>query len=141
MSWNTLRTTVFLCAFMLISTLVSAQSRIAGTVTDESGAVLPGVTVEAASPVLIEKVRTAITDGEGRFDITNLRAGDYTVTFTLPGFTVVKREGLTVPDNFAATANAVLRVGTLDETVIVTGASPVVDVKQSLDAAWARSRP
>src|SRR5262245_18760865 len=100
MSWNGARTSVCLCTFMLISALASAQSRIAGTVTDESGAVLPGVTVEVASPVLIEKVRTAITDGEGRFDITNLRAGDYTVTFTLPGFTVVKREGLSVPDNF-----------------------------------------
>lgn len=130
MPWNVARTSVCLCTFILVAALASAQSRIAGVVTDESGAVLPGVAVEAASSVLIEKVRTAVTDGQGRFDIANLRAGDYTVTFTLPGFNVVKREGLTVPDNFTATANAVLKLGTLDETVIVTGASPVVDVRQ-----------
>src|SRR6266850_5322542 len=130
MPWNVARTSVCLCTFMFVAALASAQSRIAGVVTDESGAVLPGVAVEAASPVLIEKARTAVTDGQGRFDIANLRAGDYTVTFTLPGFNVVKREGLTVPDNFTATANAVLKLGTLDETVIVTGASPVVDVRQ-----------
>ena len=124
------RVTLCFSALVLLPALASAQSRIAGTVTDESGAVLPGVTVEAASPVLIEKARTVVTDGQGRFDIANLRAGEFTVTFTLVGFRAVKREGLSVPDNFTATANAVLKVGALEETVIVTGASPVVDVQQ-----------
>jgi hypothetical protein len=99
-------------------------------VTDESGAVLPGVTVEVASPVLIERTRTAVSDAEGRYAVVNLRPGEYAVTFTLTGFNVVKREGLNVPDNFTATANAVLKVGTVQETVTVTGASPVVDVQQ-----------
>jgi len=108
----------------------AAQSAIAGTVTDESGGVLPGVSVEAASPVLIEKARAVVTDGQGRFSIVNLRPGDYTVTFTLSGFSTVRREGLSVPDNFTATVNTTLKVGTLEETVLVTGASPVVDVQQ-----------
>ena len=127
---NAARTFVWQCLFVLLPVVATAQSRIAGTVADESGAVLPGVSVEAASPVLIEKVRTAVTDGQGRYDIANLRAGEYTVTFTLTGFNVVKREGLSVPDNFTALADAVLKVGAIEETIIVTGASPVVDVRQ-----------
>jgi hypothetical protein len=108
----------------------AAQSSIAGQVTDESGGVLPGVTVEVASPVLIEKVRSAVTDTQGRYDITNLRPGEYTVTFTLTGFSSVRRQGLNLPDNFTATANAVLKVGNLQETITVTGESPVVDVQR-----------
>ena len=103
---------------------------IAGAVTDSTGGVLPGVTVEAASPALIERVRTASTDGRGLYQIVNLRPGSYIVTFTLPGFSQVVREGLEVTTNFTATVNAALRVGALEETVTVSGASPVVDVQQ-----------
>jgi len=102
---------------------------IVGVVRDVSGAVLPGVTVEAASPVLIEKVRTATTDGEGRYQIAELRPGTYSVTFTLPGFSTFKRDGLELSSNFVATVNAELRVGTLEETVIVSGETPLVDVR------------
>src|SRR5437899_9205569 len=81
-------------------------SGIAGLVRDTSGAVLPGVTVEAASPALIEKVRTAVTDGEGRYSIVDLRSGTYTVTFSLTGFSTVKREGIGLTAGFTATVNA-----------------------------------
>ena len=93
------------------------------------GGVLPGVTVEASSPVLIEKVRTATTDGSGQYRIVNLRAGTFTVTFSLPGFGTVKREGIELTGNFVATVNADLKVGTLEETVTVTGETPTVDVQ------------
>ena len=107
----------------------AANSVIAGTVRDASGGVLPGATVEAASPALIERVRTVVTDGQGLYRVTDLRPGTYTITFTLPGFATVRREGLELPSNFTATVNADLRVGTLEETVTVTGESPVVDVQ------------
>jgi hypothetical protein len=97
-------------------------------VSDESGGVLPGVTVEAASPALIEKVRSAVTDAQGRYTITNLRPGAYSVSFSLAGFNTVKRDGLSLPDNFTATMNASLKVGELQETITVTADSPVVDV-------------
>jgi hypothetical protein len=106
-----------------------AQASITGTVRDTSGAVLPGVTVEAASPAIIEKVRTATTDGNGQYRIVDLRAGAYTVTFTLQGFTTVKREGVALEGAFTATINADLRVGALTETITVTGESPIVDVQ------------
>jgi len=106
-----------------------AQASITGMVRDSSGAVLPGATVEAASPSLIEKVRTATTDGNGQYRIVDLRAGEYTVTFTLPGFTTVKREGVTLEGSFTATINTDLRVGALTETITVTGESPIVDVQ------------
>ena len=80
-------------------------------VTDASGAVLPGVTVEASSPALIEKVRTVVTDGTGQYRIEQLRGGVYTVTFTLPGFNTVRREGVELAGSFAATVNAEMRVG------------------------------
>ena len=102
---------------------------IAGVVKDTSGAVLPGVTVEAASPALIEKVRTAVTDDQGNYKIIELRPGTYTVTFTLPGFATLKREGIELTAGFTATVNAEMKVGALEETVTVTGASPVVDVQ------------
>ena len=104
---------------------------IAGTVRDTSGAVLPGVTVEAASPALIERVRTAVTDEQGQFRIVDLRTGMYTVTFTLAGFTPVKREGIELAANFTATVNAELKVGALEETITVAGTSPVVDVQNT----------
>src|SRR5262245_29450813 len=115
---------------LLGPTLAWAQgSSIAGVVRDSTGAVLPGVTVEATSPALIEKMRSVVTDDQGLYRIVDLRPGTYTVTFTLPGFTTVKREGLELTSSFTATVNADLRVGGLEETVTVSGASPVVDVQ------------
>ncbi|HEX8027969.1 MAG TPA: carboxypeptidase regulatory-like domain-containing protein, partial [Vicinamibacterales bacterium] len=113
---------------MVSTTAASAQSSgIAGVVRDSSGAVLPGVTVEASSPALIERSRTAITDSQGRYNIVDLRPGVYTVNFTLPGFSTIRREEIQLPAAFTATVNAELKVGTLEETVTVSGASPLVD--------------
>lgn len=113
---------------VLAPTWAFAQASIAGTVKDTSGAVLPGVTVEAASPVLIEKVRTSVTDGNGRYQIIDLRPGAYTVTFTLAGFNTFKRDGVTLAGTGTSTVDADLRVGALEETVTVTGEAPVVNV-------------
>jgi hypothetical protein len=121
---------VFVAAVVLLPTLVSAQS-LAGTVRDASGAVLPGVTVEAASPVLLEKVRTAVTDGTGQYRLENLVPGLYTVTFALPGFVTVRREGVEVSGAQVITISADLRVGGVQETITVTGETPVVDVHTS----------
>jgi hypothetical protein len=104
---------------------------IAGTVKDASGAVLPGVTVEAASPALIEKVRTGVTDGSGQFRIVNLPPGQYSVTFSLTGFNTVKREAVDIATNFTSTIDAEMRVGTVQETITVTGESPVVDLQSA----------
>ena len=104
-------------------------SSIAGLVSDSSGAVLPGVTVEATSPALTEKARGVVTDGEGRYNIVDLRPGTYTVTFTLTGFTTLRREGIQLTAGFTARVNADLQIGALEETVTVTGASPLVDVQ------------
>jgi hypothetical protein len=98
-------------------------------VQDTSGGVLPGVSVEAASPALIEKVRTAVSDGTGQYRIVDLRPGTYTVTFTLTGFNTFVRDGIVLSGNFTATVDAEMRVGALEETVTVTGAAPVVDVQ------------
>ena len=108
-----------------------ADSTITGVVRDTSGAVLPGVTVEAASPALIDKVRTVITDSEGLYRIVDLRPGAYTVTFTLPGFRTFKRDGMELQANFTATVNADLTVGSLEETVTVSGEAPIVDVQRT----------
>ncbi len=105
-----------------------AQSTILGVVKDSSGAVLPGVTVEAASDVLIEKVKSIVTDGEGQYRIVDLRPGTYSITFTLPGFNTFRRDEVQLPAEFTATINAELKVGALEETVTVTGESPIVDV-------------
>ena len=113
---------------MLLPVVASAQAAISGLVRDTSGGVLPGVTVEAASPALIEQVRVTVTDGAGLYAIENLRPGEYTVTFTLPGFAVVEREGLELAGTFNARINADMQVGALEETITVTGESPVVDV-------------
>src|SRR5207237_1972158 len=110
---------------------VFAQASIAGTVKDSSGAVLPGVTVEAASPVLIEKPRTAVTDGSGQFRIVDLRPGTYAVTFTLTGFNTVKRDDVELTGSFIATINADMKVGTVQETITVTGETPIVDVQST----------
>ena len=108
-----------------------AQATIAGVVKDTSGAVLPGVTVEAASPALIEKVRTAVSDGTGQFQVVNLVPGTYTVTFTLAGFNTVKREGVMLAGSFTAKVDAEMRVGALEETITVTGETPIVDVQNT----------
>src|ERR1051325_2288434 len=107
----------------------ATSGSIAGTVKDTSGAVMPGVTVEAASPALIERVRTVVTDDRGEYKIINLVPGTYAVTFTLSGFNSVKREGIELTANFTATLNAELQVGTVTETVTVSGATPIVDVQ------------
>lgn len=115
-------------ALLLAPAIARAQSSgIAGVVRDSSGGVLPGVTVEATSPALIEKSRSAITDSQGRYNIVDLRTGVYTVTFTLPGFSTVRREQIELATAFTATVNADLRVGSLEETITVSGASPLVD--------------
>src|SRR5262249_44913917 len=119
-------------AFLILGArIASAQSIIAGVVRDTSGAVLPGVTVEAASDVLIEKSRSVTTDGDGRYSIVDLRPGTYAITFTLPGFNTFKRNDVIVPSNVTVPINAELKVGSLEETVTVTGASPVVDVQNT----------
>ncbi|MGH6692353.1 MAG: carboxypeptidase regulatory-like domain-containing protein, partial [Gammaproteobacteria bacterium] len=123
---------------------VADTASIAGVVRDASGGVLPGVTVEAASPALIEKVRTVVSDGQGLYRIVDLRPGVYAVTFTLPGFSTFRRDGLELTSGFTVTVNADLRVGTVEETITVTGETPVVDIsnvrqqttleRQTLDA-------
>src|SRR5262245_56075213 len=104
-------------------------SSIVGLAKDPSGAVLPGLTVEASSPVLIEKTRTGVTDASGVYRVENLRPGTYVVTFMLPGFSLVKREGIELTSDFTATVNAELKVGAVEETVTVTGESPIVDTQ------------
>ena len=122
---------VVVAVALLCPALAFAQASLTGVVRDTSGAVLPGVTVEAASPALIEKVRSAITDGSGQYRIVELQPGTYTVTFTLAGFNTVKREGIALTGSFTASVNVELRVGSLEETITVTGESPVVDVQST----------
>jgi hypothetical protein len=115
-------------AALLLPAIASAQAAISGVVKDTTGSVLPGVTVEAASTALIEKVRTVSTDGAGQYRILNLPPGIYEVTFTMDGFKMIRRTGLVLEGNFTAPVNADLELGTLNETVTVAGESPVVDV-------------
>ncbi len=121
----------FLALSCVVAPAIAAAqtSSIAGVARDASGAVLPGVTVEVSSPALIEKVRTAVTNDEGRYSIISLRPGIYTVTFMLPGFGVVKSEGIELTSDFTANVNAEMKVGTLEETITVTGESPIVDTQ------------
>src|ERR1700731_872340 len=116
---------------MLLPMSAAAQSAISGLVRDASGGVLPGVSVEAASPVLIERVRTVVTDDQGRYTIADLRPGLYKVTFALAGFTTLIRDGLELPSDFTASVNVEMKVGALAETVTVSGSSPLVDVQSS----------
>ena len=118
-------------SLLIAPSFAAAQTVLAGTVTDSSGAVLPGVTVEAASPVLIEKVRVATTDSSGQYRIVDLRPGLYKITFTLPGFTTVIRENVEVSGNQTISIGADMRVGQVQETVTVTGETPVVDVQST----------
>ncbi len=128
------RCTLIVAALLIIPMGADAQNlaSIAGVVRDASGAVLPGVTVEAASPALIEKQRAVVTDATGQYRIEALRPGTYTVTFTLPGFSTSRRNGVELTGSFTATVNAELSVGALEETITVTGASPVVDVQNTV---------
>ena len=125
------RTGVALLWLAMLPAVAFAQASITGVVKDTSGAVLPGVTVEASSPALIEKVRTAVTDGSGTYRITELRPGTYTVTFSLTGFNTVKREGIELAGSFTATVDADMKVGALEETITVSGEAPIVDVQSS----------
>jgi hypothetical protein len=121
----------FFALLLLTPSVAFAQAAIAGVVRDTSGAVLPGVTVEAASPALIEKVRSVVTDSTGQYRIVDLRPGAYTVTFSLPGFSTVKREGIEISGLGTFQVNADMRVGALEETITVTGEAPVVDVQNA----------
>jgi hypothetical protein len=120
-----------LVVFVFMPRLLFAQATITGTVKDASGAILPGVTVDASSPVLIEKVRSAVSDSSGLYRIVDLRPGTYSVTVTLPGFATVKRDGIEVIGTATLTIPIEMKVGELQETVTVTGASPVVDVQNT----------
>src|SRR5688572_28054493 len=124
--------TAALCVSLLIAPAIAwAQATITGTVKDGSGAVLPGVTVEATSPALIERARTAVTGTTGQYRIVDLRSGTYTVTFTLPGFSTFRREGVELSGAFTATIDATLPVGALEEAITVTGESPIVNVESA----------
>ena len=120
---------VLFAAALILTGVATVQAQaITGTVRDDTGAVMPGVTVEVSSPALIEKVRSASTDATGQYRIVNLSPGTYTVTFTLVGFSTVKREGIELTGDFTATVNGDLKVGALEETITVSGASPMVDI-------------
>jgi hypothetical protein len=125
------RTLVVLSAVLLAPVAAYAQASIAGVIKDASGAVLPGVSVEATSPALTEKVRSVVTAGTGQYRIVELPPGAYTVTFSLQGFNVVKREGVVLTGSLTAAIDIELRVGSLEETVTVTGESPIVDVQSA----------
>ena len=122
---------VLATAGLLLGTVTASAQNvgIAGRVTDTTGGVLPGVTVEASSPALIEQARTVVSDGQGLYTIIDLRPGEYTVTFTIPGFTTVVREGITLSGAMIATVNAELRVGGVEESITVTGETPDVDIR------------
>ena len=128
--WNA-RLAVCLLLMPALAFAQTSAGSIAGVVRDATGAVLPGVSVEASSPALIEKVRSVVSDGEGQYKIIELRPGTYAVTFTLPGFSVVKREGIELTTGFTATVNAELKVGQVSETITVSGQSPIVDTQNT----------
>jgi hypothetical protein len=108
-----------------------AQGAFAGVVRDGSGAVLPGVTVEASSPALIEGVRSVVTDGTGQYRVIDLRPGVYTITFSLAGFSTIKRENLELTGSRVVTVDAQMSVGAVTETVVVTGDAPTVDIQST----------
>ena len=124
-----MRSCLLVLCTLCLPALAAAQGSITGSVRDSSGAVLPGVTVEASSPALIERVRSVITDNTGQYRIVDLRPGTYSLTFTLPGFSVGRHEGVEVTSTFTAAIDAVLRLGGVEETVTVSGETPVVDVQ------------
>jgi hypothetical protein len=117
--------------FLLAPAAFAQEGQIAGTVHDTSGGTMPGVTVEVTSPALIEKIRSAVTDSNGQYRITNLPVGTYTVTFALEGFTRQQRENIVLTSGFTASINATMTVGQLTETLVVSGAAPMVDVQSA----------
>src|SRR5262245_2866319 len=134
MQRSLLRTRASVFVFLFFSFLPArawAQASLAGVVRDESGAVLPGVSVEAASSALIEGARNVVTDEQGRYRIEALRPGQYTLTFTLSGFATLMRTGIDVPSDMVVTINADMKLGTLAESLTVSGQSPQVDVLQA----------
>jgi len=120
-----------LAVLVMAPSAVFAQAAITGLVKDSSGGVLPGVTVEAASPALIEKVRSVVTDGAGVYRIENLRPGTYAITFTLPGFNKFKRDGVELSGSATVSVDADMRVGALEETVTVTSQAALVDTSNT----------
>ena len=123
------RRVLFVSVALLATATIGQAQTIAGRVEDATGGTIPGVTVEAASPALIEGTRAVTTDGSGQYRIVGLRPGVYSVTFALQGFNTLKREGIELTGDFTATVNAELKVGSLEETITVSGASPLVDVQ------------
>ena len=117
---------VLCAAVLLVPSVSSAQVAISGVVKDSTGAVMPGVTVEASSPALIEKMRSVVTDGSGQYKIVDLSPGTYQVSFTLSGFKTVKRDGVLLEGVFTAQVNVDLQVGAMTETLTVTGETPLV---------------
>ena len=117
--------------FALSPVGAEAQSVLVGTVKDTTGAVLPGATIEASSPALIEKTRSTVTNDQGQYRLVDLRPGTYVITFTLPGFSTFQRNDFLLVADFTATVNAELRIGSVEETITVTGQSPLVDVQQT----------
>src|SRR6266853_923773 len=126
-----LRTAILAVVAGILPSAAWAQVALAGTVKDASGAILPGVTVEAASPALIEKTRSAVTDGTGQYRIESLQPGTYSVTFTLTGFATVKRDDVILSGTGVIKIDADLKVGGVAETITVTGETPVVDVQST----------
>ena len=127
-----LNVSLVVAAFLLLPAAAFAQEgQIAGTVRDASGAVMPGVLVEVTSPALIEKVRSATSDGSGQYRITNLPVGTYSVTFALEGFSRQQRDNIVLTSGFTAPVNAVMTVGQQSETVTVTAEAPTVDVQNA----------
>ena len=122
---------LMVCVFLLLPHAAFAQSAIAGVVKDATGAVLPGVTAEATSPALIEKVKSVTTNEQGQYRIVDLRPGTYPVTFTLGGFATTVREEIVLESNFTAPINVELKVGNVEQSITVTGESPIVDVQTS----------
>ena len=121
---------LILLALIASPGIVLAQTGgVAGQVTDTTGAILPGVVVAASSPAQIEEFRTVVTDNQGNYNIVALVPGTYVVTFTLPGFATVRREGIELNTGFTANIDVQMAVGGIEETVTVTGATPVVDVQ------------
>src|SRR5688572_13000056 len=143
---NPVKSLMVAAVLLLVPSATFAQATLTGTVRDFSGAVLPGVTVEASSPALIEKTRTAVTDASGVYRIVDLRAGTYTLKFSLPGFSTVERTDINLTGTQVLTFPAEMRPGELQETITVTGDTPVVDVQSArrevvMDAAVIESIP
>jgi hypothetical protein len=126
-----LRSFLVALALVVVPSAAFAQGSLAGVVTDATGGVLPGVTVEASSPALIEQVRAVVTGGDGVYRIADLRPGLYTVTFTLPGFNVYIRDGVLLEGSAVMTVNGDMRLGSLEESITVTGESAMVDMQSS----------